>query len=186
MISHLKINKMKTQNNNKQKEVTLSQLNKDLKGIKKEMLKIKQSSEETEECVSNIFFRLRKDIPFIFQDSNGNELFKTFNLSILPKIGEKMNLRPMPGSCCLNKYLMDEFNLTEEQLTQHIIENKTSFSFVVSDVSTNIIVFESHPEDEFDDSNCQNFDEEEYNMTYTITLVPNNVAKKQVLIEKIN
>ncbi len=179
---------MKTQNqvkNNQSKVITIEQLSKEIKKLNNEMKKIRNNFNETEENINNICFKLRKDIPFIFQDESGKELFKTFNLNILPKIGEKLNLIPSPGSCCLNSYLMNEFNLTEEQLSQHVFENKTSFSFIIKDISTDIIVFESHPEGEWDDCNCVNFDEEEYNMSYSITIVPNNIAKKQVLIEKI-
>lgn len=172
---------MKTQN----KIITIDNLNKEIKKLNNQIHKLKKDFNETEENISNICFKLRKDIPFIFQDESGNELFKTFNLNILPKIGEKLNLRPSPESCCLNSYLINEFNLTEEQLSQHVFENKTFFSFIIKDISTNIIVFDSHPEDEWDDSNCINFDEEEYNMTYIITIAPNNIAKKEVLIEKI-
>lgn len=172
---------MKTQNN----IVTIENLNKEIKKLNLQINKMKNDFNEVGETLHNIGFKLRKDIPFIFQNESGNELFKTFNLNMLPKIDEKINLRPSPDSCCLNKYLINEFNLTEEQLTQHILENQTSFSFFVKDISTNIIVFDSHPEDEWDDSNCINFDEDEYNIKYIITLTPNNIIKKEVLIEKI-
>lgn len=80
---------------------------------------------------------------------------------------------------------MKEFDLTEQQLTNHVIEHKTYFSFIISDIATNLVVLDSHPDGEWDDMNGVNFEEEEYNMVYLITLSPNNVSKKEVLIEKI-
>ncbi len=177
---------MKTQVEKKQnkKEITLLQLSKDLKKLKNELESVQDNTMEMSEHLETVCFKLRKDIPFIFQNETGHELFKTFNLNIIPRVGEKMNLRPSVDSCCLNNYLMNEFDLTIEQLASHAVENKTFFSFIVSDIATNVIVMDSHPENEWDDCNCMNFDEEEYNMTYVITLIPNNVVKKQVMVEK--
>jgi hypothetical protein len=180
---------MKTQveKNQNKKEITLLQLSKDLKKLNNEIKSMKQNTVETNAHINEVYFKLRRDIPFIFQNEDGHELFKTFNLSILPRVGDKMNLRPSEDSCCLNSYLMKEFDLTIEQLASHAVENETFFSFIISDVATNILIIQSHPEDEWDDCNCMNFegDGDEYNMTYVITLVPNNVVKKRVLVEKI-
>ena len=176
---------MKTQVKQNKKEITLLQLSQELKKLKKEISTIQDNTMEIGEHLDSIGYKLRKDIPFIFINENEDELFKTFNLNVLPRVNEKMNLRPSPDSCCLNIYLMKEFDLTEEQLTDHII-NKNYFSFIISDIATNITIIDSHPENEWDDANCVNFIEEEYNMVYLITLRPNNICKKQVLIEKIN
>lgn len=168
------------------KEVTLLQLSQELKKLKNEMKVIKDNTIEIGENVETVSYKLRNDIPVIFQNESGDEIFKTFNLNHIPRIGEKMNLRPSPDSCCLNNYLMHEFDLTEENLTKHVLENKTFFSFVVSDVATNLFVLDSHPDDEWDDMNGINFNnEEEFHMSYVVTLVPNNLLQKKVLVEKI-
>ena len=178
---------MKTQKTvvaKKQKEVTLLQLSKELNKLKNEIKSIKEESIDFGIHLETVYFKMRKDVPVIFKNNSGDEIFTTFNLNSIPRVGEKMNLRPSPESCCLNRYLMKEFDLSEEQLTNHVLEHKTHFSFIVSDVATNIFVLDSHPEDEWDDRNCVNF-EEEYHMAYIVTLSPNNVSKKEVLIEKI-
>ena len=169
----------------KQTDLTAFQLK-----LSKEFKRLRQEIEDTQqdmsEMIETISFKQRKDVPVIFKNEKGNEIFKTFNLNVIPRLGEKFNLRPTPGSCCLNAYLIDEFDLSEQQLINHVM-NDTYFSFIVSDVATNLSVIDSHPDDEWDDMNGVNFNEveEDYNMTYVITLQPNNSLKKEVLIEKI-
>lgn len=174
---------MKPNKNKKTPEIkiaTLEQLSKELNKFKSNVSK---NQSDILDIVENIHFKLRKDIPFVFVNPDKKELFKTFNLNILPRTGESINLKPTPGSCCLNSYLMSEFDLTEEILTDCVM-NQTHFSFVVKEVTTNITIFESHPNNEFEDLNGTNFDGD-YDMMYFVTLIPNHTVKKEVLIEKI-
>lgn len=162
----------------------LKQALKEIRKVKKEMTVIQEDVTDIMEEVGIINFKSRKDIPFIFISQEGNHLFKTFNLNVMPVVGHTINLRPTPGSCCLNAYLMGEFDLTEKQVNEHI-SSKSYFSFIVNDITTNITVMDSHPDNEFDDDNAMNFIDEDYNMVYLITLIPNNKISKQVLVEKI-
>ena len=151
---------MKTQKQveKKKKDITLLQLNNSLNKLKNDIKTIKENLIDFGEHLETMYFKMRKDVPVIFLNESGDEIFKTFNLNSIPKIGEKMNLRPSPDSCCLNRYLMKEFDLTEQQLTNHVIEHKTYFSFIISDIATNLVVLDSHPDCEWDDMNGVNFE----------------------------
>lgn len=178
-----KIKTEKTKN-----ELTLSQLSKEIKKLRNDYRIMNESLETTyedmEESLEIICMKIRRDVPVIFQNDKQDVLFKTFNLKRIPKVGEVINLIPTLGSCCLNENLMNEYDLSENEMIKHI-ENKTPFSFIAGETMTNLTVLDSHPEDEWEDLNGINFSDDNNNMTYVVTLYPNNKCKKEVLIEKM-
>jgi hypothetical protein len=164
--------------------ITIDKLQKEILSLKKNIGKINKNNNELTQMLETIMFKSRNDVPIIFATSDDKEIFRSFNLKSIPKLGSVINLTPTEHSCCLNAYLMKEHNLNESEL-ERTIENNTSFSFIISNIITNITIVDSHPTNEWEDFTGVNHEDDDSNFNYRIVIEPYNVLHKKVLIEKI-
>lgn len=164
--------------------ITIDNLQKEISNLKKNINKLNVNNNKLMESLEQLTFKLRNDIPLIFTSTDDKELFRSFNFKSIPKLGHIINLTPTENSCCLNTFLMKEHNLSESELITNI-ENNTSFSFIISNIITNLTIMYSHPVNEWEDLNGINHEDDDSNFNYQIIIEPYNVLQKKVLIEKI-